>query len=252
MKIYHYTSIESLYLILKNKSLRFSTLANVDDKDEGMTQEFELAKQFLLVSCWTEEEEESIPQWSVYSNNMEGIRIGVEIDESSPENIFKLIEDPITKRLVSESLVFMETLPLVASTGCPFYREMKYTKDKTKLSPSIYSIDENKRLIDMSKVALYKSNEWSFQKESRFIIDFHASPFNNDMTSNKDFDLIGSMKTQSLPFMYKDIKLSDTFFDNIEIIFGPKCPPVHKEFVEMYVKQFNIAATMKDSYLNIR
>jgi len=51
MKIYHYTSMESLYLILKNKTLRFSTLSNVDDLDEGMSQEFEYAQQYLFVSC---------------------------------------------------------------------------------------------------------------------------------------------------------------------------------------------------------
>jgi len=61
MKIYHYTSMESLYLILKNKTLRFSTLSNVDDLDEGMSQEFEHAQQYLFVSCWTEEKRESIP-----------------------------------------------------------------------------------------------------------------------------------------------------------------------------------------------
>jgi len=51
MKIYHYTSMESLCLILKNKTLRFSTLSNVDDLDEGMSQEFEYDQQYLFVSC---------------------------------------------------------------------------------------------------------------------------------------------------------------------------------------------------------
>lgn len=69
MKIYHYISIETLCLILKNRTLRFSTLSNVDDLnvddlDEGETKEFEFAKQYLFVSCWTEEISESIPQWS--------------------------------------------------------------------------------------------------------------------------------------------------------------------------------------------
>jgi len=89
MKIYHYTSMESLYLILKNKTLIFSTLSNVDDLDEGMSQEFEHAQQYLFVSCWTEEKRESIPQWAVYSNDMAGIRIGVEIEKENPRKIFE-------------------------------------------------------------------------------------------------------------------------------------------------------------------
>ena len=35
MKIYHYTSIETLALILKNKTIRFNRLDHVDDVDEA-------------------------------------------------------------------------------------------------------------------------------------------------------------------------------------------------------------------------
>jgi len=61
-------------------------------------------------------------------------------------------------------------------------------------------------------VALYKSPEWNFQKESRFIIDFSVSPLNKDMSANKGFDLLQSFNDSNLPFEYKDIKLSDYFF----------------------------------------
>jgi len=81
MKIYNYT--------LKNKTLRFSSLSNVDDLDEGMTQEIEYAQQYLFVSCWTEEKRESIPQWAVYSNDMAGIRIGIEIEKVNLRKIFE-------------------------------------------------------------------------------------------------------------------------------------------------------------------
>jgi len=81
--------MESLYLILKNKALRFSTLSNVDDLDEGMSQEFEHAQQYLFVFCWTEEKRESITQWAVYSNDMEGIRIGIEIEKVNLRKIFE-------------------------------------------------------------------------------------------------------------------------------------------------------------------
>jgi len=238
--------------MLKNRTLRFSTLANVDDIDEGMTKEFKSAQQYLFVSCWTEEKRESIPQWAVYSNNMEGIRIGVEINEDNPREIFELVKDPKTNILRPEELGLLKNFPLVASAETPFYRKMKYTDDQSKLNPSIMNYDEEKLLIDMSKVALYKSPEWRFQKETRFIIDFSVSPINADMTSNKNFDLLKSMQVQNLPFEHKDIRLADYFFENLEITFGPKCSNVHKEFVEMYVNKFKIQAELKDSYLNIR
>lgn len=252
MRIYHYTSIESLYLIFKNRTLRFTTLINVDDMDEGETNEFELAKQYLFVSCWTEEIMESIPQWSVYSNDMQGVRLGIEIDENNPRKIFELVDHPTTNLLISKDLGLVDNLPLVASPETPFYRKMKYTDSSIKLNPSILSQEEYGELIDMSKVALYKSLEWRFQKESRFIIDFSASPINQDMTSIKDFNLLQTMNNFNLPFDYKDISLADYFFENLEITFGPKCPEVHKEFVEIFLEKLNITADLKDSSLNIK
>lgn len=35
--LYHYTSIDNLALILKNKTIRFNSLINVDDPDEIKT-----------------------------------------------------------------------------------------------------------------------------------------------------------------------------------------------------------------------
>jgi len=37
----------------------------------------------------TEEKRESIPQWAVYSNDMAGIRIGVEIEKENPRKMFE-------------------------------------------------------------------------------------------------------------------------------------------------------------------
>ncbi len=37
MEIHHYTSIENLALILKNKTIRFTRLDKVDDSEEAAT-----------------------------------------------------------------------------------------------------------------------------------------------------------------------------------------------------------------------
>ena len=47
----------------------------VDDvKEAQMHAEIDFGK-FFFVSCWTQQEEESIPQWSMYSREMQGMRI---------------------------------------------------------------------------------------------------------------------------------------------------------------------------------
>jgi len=101
-------------------------------------------------------------------------------------------------------------------------------------------------------VALYKSPEWNFQKAPHFVIDFSVSPINKDMSANKDFDLLQSFNVSNLPFEYKDIKLSDYFFENLEITFGPKYSDVHKELIQMYLNTFKINVQLKDSYLDIQ
>ena len=77
MKIHHhYTSIETLELILKNRTIRFNRTDRVDDPDENdiIINDINIAK-YLFVSCWTMEDCESIPQWSMYGNNSKGVRI---------------------------------------------------------------------------------------------------------------------------------------------------------------------------------
>lgn len=69
MRIYHYTNIETLALILKNKTIRFNRLDQVDDLEEGQTECSGIkVGQYLFVSCWTEDPEESIPLWRMYTD----------------------------------------------------------------------------------------------------------------------------------------------------------------------------------------
>lgn len=79
MRFFHYTSIDSLALILKNRTLRFTRLDRVDDLEEARVEQnrYDLSK-FIFVSCWTENGEESIPLWKMYSGGAGGVRIGVD------------------------------------------------------------------------------------------------------------------------------------------------------------------------------
>ncbi len=81
--LFHYTSIESLCLILRSGSLKFNRLDKVNDLDEAATKNFPYAKSFVFVSCWTSEERESLPLWKMYSSDMKGVRIRM------PVNMFK-------------------------------------------------------------------------------------------------------------------------------------------------------------------
>ena len=80
MKLYHYTSIETLALILKNGTIKFNRLDTVDDLEEaGYTSDGMQLGKYMFVSCWTKSSEENIALWSMYADKGKGIRI--ELDE---------------------------------------------------------------------------------------------------------------------------------------------------------------------------
>jgi hypothetical protein len=59
--LYHYTNIETLALIMKNRTIRFNSLCNLDDLQEQTTQDNQNFGRFIFVSCWTDVKKESIP-----------------------------------------------------------------------------------------------------------------------------------------------------------------------------------------------
>ena len=73
--LYHYTSIETLALILANKTICFNNLLYVDDSEEAETFDMGKFGRFVYVSCWTSDEQESIPLWNLYTSDMHGVRI---------------------------------------------------------------------------------------------------------------------------------------------------------------------------------
>ena len=108
--LYHYTSLDTLALILTNKSICFNTLLNVDDIDEAETSDLGQFGKYVYVSCWTDEAAESIAMWQLYTPNMHGVRIQLPVypfkkhhykagelhfkeDTSSYINIEKLYEE---------------------------------------------------------------------------------------------------------------------------------------------------------------
>lgn len=72
MKLYHYTTIDTLALILSNKTIRFTRLDQLDDLNEVGIYGSNITKT-TFVSCWTNKEEESIAQWSIYRGNNRGV-----------------------------------------------------------------------------------------------------------------------------------------------------------------------------------
>jgi hypothetical protein len=67
--LYHYTNLETLKLILHNKTFRLSSLNKMDDLEEGDTEDFQKLGRFIYISSWTNNPAESLLLWS-YSRGM--------------------------------------------------------------------------------------------------------------------------------------------------------------------------------------
>ena len=80
MKLYHYTNLKTLALILKHRTLRFNRLDKVDDLEENVKSNGLNLGQYIFVSCWTEDAEESIPLWRMYAGIENGVRICLDED----------------------------------------------------------------------------------------------------------------------------------------------------------------------------
>ncbi|MCH5426006.1 hypothetical protein EFK22_13140 [Lactococcus lactis subsp. lactis] len=85
--LYHYTTVDTLKLILENKTFRFKSLENMDDSEEAETEDYGNLGRFCYVSCWTENSNESIPMWKEYTEPEKGVRLRF------PTDIFETVND---------------------------------------------------------------------------------------------------------------------------------------------------------------
>ncbi len=135
MRIYHYTNLESLALILKNQTIRFNRLDKVDDLEEGNTESLGVKFcRYIFVSCWTETTEESIPLWKMYGGDKGGIRIALE-QEMFKEYLISNLElgDLQSQGAIKSKIPLQDMInpnfffiPILVYKNDLFYRHVKY------------------------------------------------------------------------------------------------------------------------------
>jgi len=180
-KIFHYTSIESLAMILSTGRLRFARLDTVDDITEARTHSGIPFGKYFFVSCWTQEEDDNIAQWKMYGGDMEGIRIEFPAypfkdARLEPHGSMKAQGDMYGPIPTSEWFGhnYMIIPPVVGNTTFAgpvdyvddvaerYNRAIKYGKGSN--GQDTLSID---KLYDLPRL---KSRVWGFQSEYRFVL----------------------------------------------------------------------------------
>lgn len=263
--LYHYTTIDTLALILKNKTIRFNRLDKVDDVEEDAFSNGVHLGQYIFVSCWTKESEESIPLWKMYGGN-DGVRIGLDEDMFQTYVIHDLKLDnglhsegallSIIPQKDFEAKDYM-IMPIVkGNMRSIFYREVEYVDDvKSKVKDAFKTTTKDNNLgdikIDFCNLGRYKNRRWSFQEECRFVIS--ALPFNPLYC---DANTISStfaqcyLQNRQLPFSYYDLPLKDEVIDKIDVTMGPNVSDGQKVIVDALCRQYTKNGKVKDSCLS--
>ncbi len=169
MTIYHYTTIETLELILKNKNIRFNRLDQVDDPDEyihGSGPKDTKLGQYTFVSCWTKQMKENADLWKRYTDNR-GVRIGL------PEELFETYQygdgfKSFFKKPMDFGYDYMAT-PF--NNPAKLYDVVYLDEQEAKIKGLLIPVGGSGALIETEQIGIYKKTEWNIQEESRFKIN---------------------------------------------------------------------------------
>lgn len=243
MTIYHYTSLDTLSLILKNKTIRFNRLDRVDDPEEASYGSGSINTKlgrYIFVSCWTKAPEENERLWDMYTHN-KGVRIGMDEDMFVHPQMRKIgpySKVPIT--LTKDFFTFDLDRPIVLY-------DVIYVDDMKERVKN-YITEEGKYLKCIIKdLGLYKSTQWNYQNESRFKIVVYPIQYSpSDRTNNYRVDLYNYLfsllkaikENKPLKTPYIDYPLNPDKLNLIEVMMGPQTSEQDRRKVEELLKDY--------------
>lgn len=274
--IHHYTEINTLALILKSRSIRFNRLDRVDDVSEANAFDKLNLGEFFFVSSWTYNDNESIPQWKMYTENMAGVRI------SLPKDVFKYepLEVPEAKSIqkkgeVRSPIPFNKLFtknylipPIFIGDREQFIREVEYKDNFEKLKNEAIdvTIDRDKgkggeahleaEFNDPTRIGSLKSPEWSFQKEIRFVLFIFPSLPVEPLSPEywKEFPNLAAQSLysgQGPDLEHIDIEFSEEALNNTKVTLGPRCNEEDYVIVDSLLSKYSKNGKLVESKLRI-
>lgn len=270
--LYHYTSLDTLALILNNRTICFNSLLNVDDVDEAETSDLGTFGKYVYVSCWTDEANESIAMWQMYTPNMHGIRIRLPIFPFKKHHYkkgemnfgcdvdsyidFKRIYDDNNASIVSD---------------LPKLIPVTYTVDDSLLHPKVRSgasfeeycdamsgkTQGNKEIhYNLDNLGRFKTEGWRFQKEWRYWLSMSPMGMREYKVPTFDTQIeflrrLEDPRTKP-PYERFFLELSYEAVAQMEVVFGPRMTEAEKILAKHLLKGNGLDGCWRDSMLRIR
>lgn len=250
--LYHYTSLDTLALIFKYNTLRFSRLDTVNDMEEAIFTNLPHANTAIFTSSWTAQPSESIPMWRMYTQNMDGVRIKLPINMfvgREKPNVFEKggafihSGSPIhihRKNLHSETI----------KTSIQGPNKVYYSDDEIYLYSKV--IDRKKERIDVNlyDLGLFKKGHWQYEQEWRFKII--ALPEDISLPNDIYTECMLNLNKFPVKNTYIDVPLDKDIFNNAEFTLGPRATESHLLILQALVNTYAPNATCSYSNLQIR
>lgn len=187
-RIHHFTSIETLALILANRTLRLNRLDRVEDLFDGVT-DVDGSQRMAYASCWTEDSD-SHAMWKLYSQ-LRGVRISIDPRTLPFEDLESGTSIPRSSGIDVSSGVVRQT-PSVrgtyevlhwrtnASVADEFrptianLQEVTYASDEQHIITGTKYVDRatdepSGAKYDRFGIGLIKHRRWQFEREWRYV-----------------------------------------------------------------------------------
>lgn len=238
MKLYHYTSIETLALILKNKTIRFSRLDRVDDPDEFSFKEDGITPaHYCFVSCWTKNSKENLPQWYMYGNSTHGVRIEIDSD------MFVIEDKKLNPEFFNNTFMQIKQFMIMPILSEGLLRDIHYIDDVKEVKDKIFHQFCEQHAIDFKQIGIYKSKDWAFQQECRFL--FYVMPLLANGLVNPNYTL---QKNICPKVSCIDVPIKAEYLNQIRILLGPKVTEAEETIVKSLMKDFLYRTDYEYSY----
>lgn len=169
MRLSHYTSFETLKLILSNKNWKFNRIDKVNDRLEHLLFGEDELSHLVFVSCFSIDEVESIPMWLIYGKDNNGLRISIELNK--PDFVENFL-DKQGNTMAPEPNVLYRYGRLNAPCSDWSYtvtiKDIIYDIDAIKRNPIRNGSGKNE-WFRLTSMAAIKRREWQYEHECRMI-----------------------------------------------------------------------------------
>lgn len=270
--LYHYTSLDSLALILSNRTIRFARLDTLDDPQEQRLSDARNLARTRFVSCWTACAEESIPMWREYAGADCGVRVELPVDPFAryrwtPEDIERVTGLPC-KDSSNGELAFPEAivpfeelwdrgLYVLESAGkTDILHKVEYTDDRERLFPKTLSLaDDGALSINHGEIGLRKASPWAYQDEWRYILsimplDMKSGSFDAEGMLSRLSAFLTDCGEAHTPLCY-DLRISDSAFASMRVTASPRISAGNRVILSALLDKYNPKAELISSHIEL-